>query len=219
MPMNKKKFSFAQNQKGFLTPDFLMSMVIAITVSMMLFVLCFTLSTIEVAQYVTFSVARSYSVGNVDSQAQIQKAQDKFAQILKSTTFGQLFNKNYGWFSLSNLEIKTGEGGDQFSEYPLSPAENRLPQTGVRLTFTAKILDFKVGPLGRSSDQNDGNFSSKISGLLFREPTMQECQAQIAESSRYRAIKALDPRFEKLLGQQASAPNSTAYLPLEDNGC
>jgi len=217
--MKAVKLKNRQNQKGFLTADFLISLVIAITVSMMLFALCFTLSTVEVAQYVAFSVARSYSVGNVDIKSQKIKAQSKFDQIMKATTFGQLFNKQYGWFELSNLEIKTGENQEQFDEYPLSASDNRLPQTGVRLTFKAKILNFQVGPLGKSSDQNDGNFSTKITGLLFREPTMEECQDQMKVNSRYKAIKELDKRFEQLLQAQSTKADDSAYLPMEDNGC
>lgn len=216
----KKQNSILKNQNGFLTIDFIFSMVIAVCMSMMLFALCFTLSTVEIAQYVAYSVARSYHTGQIDSDAQEQAGRAKLQKILSSTTFGQLFNKQYGWFELSNLEIKKGlTTSDQFAEYSPEKSNNRLPQTGVRLTLTAKILNFKVGPLGSSSSENDGLFTTRVTGLLFREPTVKECQAQMAYGSRYQAILDLDDRYQRLMDQQTSKPTPTDYLPLEDNGC
>lgn len=209
----QKSKKFVRNNGGFLSADFLFSLIIGITASMMLFALCFTFSTIEIAQYVAFSVARAHLAGHEQVERQTLLANNKFEHLTKRTMLGLLFRKG-GWFELKPPEIRNGINNNDFSsDYEYK--ENRVPQTGVRLEFTAKILNFKIPFLGKSSE-DDKPFSAKVTGLLFREPTSQECRDQLKNTSRYRAILNLDRRFSALDPSQGSNP---AYFPLEDNGC
>lgn len=199
------------NNRGFLSADFLFAMVIGTTVSMMLFVICFTFSSVEVAQYIAYSTARAQSAGHDDPTKQEEMAKKKFDYLIKKSYMGSLFRG--AWFELKNLEIRNGYNGNQFPEYEYQ--ENRLPQTGIRLDFTAKIMKFKIPFLG-ASDEEGTTFKSKVTGLLFREPSSQECREQMRNINRYKAILTLDSRFSRLDSSYGNNPN---YLPLEDNGC
>lgn len=201
-----------RNQKGFLSADFLFSLIIGITVSMMLFAVCFTFSAIEVAQYMAYATARSYNVGHDDVDKQQEMARNKFEYLMTKTYMGNFFGGD--WFELKNLQIKTGLNGDQFSEYTYK--ENRVPQTGVRLDFVAKIMSFKVSFLGNSSEDADKTFSARVTGLLFREPSSSECRDQMKGQARGRAIIQLDSRYSVLDSAGGSNPK---YFGLEDNGC
>lgn len=200
------------NQRGFLSADFLFSIIIGITVCMMLFAMCFTFTAIEVAQYMAFSVARAYSAAHADQQKQDEMARKKFDELMNKKYIGNFFKGN--WFELKNLQIKSGENNQQFTEYEFQT--NRVPQTGVRLDFTAKVLNFRVSFLGSSSEDGNKAFTARVTGLIFREPTTSECRAQLKGESRNRAIINLDPRYSILDPAGGSNPK---YVPIEDNGC
>ncbi len=209
----QKRSSCLNNNGGFLSADFLFSLILGITVSMMLFALCFTFSTIEIAQYIAFSVSRAHMAGHEDSDKQIMLANNKYDYLTKKTILGLLFRPG-SWFELKAPDIRNGINGNDFqSDYQYN--ENRVPQTGVRLEFTAKILNFKVAFLGKSSE-DDKPFTARVTGLLFREPTSKECREQFKNINRYGAILNLDRRFSVL---DPSRGNNPAYFPMEDNGC
>jgi len=201
-----------RNNSGFLSADFLFSIIIGITVSLMLFTICFTFTTVEIAQYVAFSVGRAHSAAHEDEQKQAQMANNKYEYLTKKTMIGLLFRPS-GWFELKRPDIRSGLNNQNFSEYPYK--ENRIPQTGVRMDFVAKIMNFKVAFLGKSSE-DDTPFTARVTGLLFREPTSKECQEQMKNTNRYSAILNLDQRFNVL---DPSRGNNPSYFPLEDNGC
>lgn len=204
------------NNKGFLSADFLFSLVLGITLSMMLFAMCFTFSTIEIAQYIAFSVSRAHMAGHENPEKQLELANHKFDYLTKKTILGLLFRKG-SWFELKRPDIRNGLDNKDFSsDYPYSSAaEGRLPQTGVRIDFVASILNFRVAFLGKSSE-DDKPFTARITGLLFREPSSKECREQMKGLNRYNAILNLDRRF---LALDPSGGNNPAYFPLEDNGC
>lgn len=179
---------------------------------MMLFAVCFTFSAVEVAQYIAFATARSYNVGHEDIDRQQELGRKKFEYLMTKTYMGNFFGGD--WFELKNLQFKTGLNGDQFPDYTYK--ENRIPQTGVRLDFEAKIMKFRVSFLGNSSEDSDKVFSARVTGLLFREPTSSECRDQMKGSARGRAINQLDTRFGVLDSAGGSNPK---YFGLEDNGC
>lgn len=212
----RKKQSRLKNQGGFLSADFLFSLVLGITVSMMLFAVCFTFSTIEIAQYIAFSVSRAHMAGHDDPEKQLLMANNKFEHLTKKTMLGLLFRQG-GWFELKKPDIRNGLNRNDFSsDYPyFNSNDARVPQTGVRIDFVAKILNFKVAFLGKTSD-DDKPFTARVTGLLFREPSSKECRDQMKGTSRYGAILNLDRRFGVL---DPSGGGNPAYFPLEDNGC
>ncbi len=214
--MDGVTMSLKLNNRGFLSADFIFSLILGITVSMMLFAMCFTFSTIEVAQYIAYSVGRAHMAGHENPEKQIEMANHKYDYLTKKTILGLLFRQG-GWFELRRPDIRNGLNNKDFSsDYPYSSeAEGRLPQTGVRLDFVAKVLNFKVAFLGKSSE-DDKPFLARVTGLLFREPTSKECREQLKGINRYNAILNLDTRF---LALDPSRGNNPSYFALEDNGC
>ncbi|MEK6772657.1 MAG: hypothetical protein AABY64_01845 [Bdellovibrionota bacterium] len=211
--IKNQKQNRLNNNAGFLSADFLFSIVIGITVSMMLFALCFTFSTIEISQYVAFSVSRAHMAGHDDPDKQTLMANNKYEYLTKKTMIGLLFRPN-SWFELRKPDIRSGLDNRTFgADYEYK--DDRVPQTGVRLDFVAKILNFNVAFLGKSSE-DDKPFTARVTGLLFREPSSKECREQMKNINRYSAILNLDRRFGVL---DSSRGNNPAYFPLEDNGC
>jgi hypothetical protein len=203
-----------QNSQGFLSADFLFSIIIASGLCMIFFCLTFTLSMVEVGQYIAFSVTRAHAAGHKTQDDQIAMGKAKFASLQKNKVLRPLFSN--GWFEITNLDIRGG-GQDQknFNDrYPKGETNTTmLPQVGARLNFEAKMLKFNIPFLG--STDNGNGFKAFLTGLMIREPSAKECFDQIRKQ-RYRAILALDKdRFEKIAGSSSESE----YVPMEDNGC
>lgn len=203
-----------RNTGGFLSADFLFSIVIACGLCAVFFCLTFTLSVIEVGQYIAFSVSRAHAASHKTQEDQERLAKSKFESLKKNKVLGPLFAN--GWFEIGNLEVRGGgaEGKDFSDRYP-GPADSvrGVPQVGIRLSFEAKVLDIKFPLLGGTDPAGNG-FKTLITGLMIREPTAKECRDQI-KNDRYRAILELDKRFEKIAGRSSERD----YIPMEDNGC
>jgi hypothetical protein len=206
--------SILKNPKGFLSADFLFAIVIVSGLCVVFFSLTFTLSMVEVGQYIAFSVSRAQSAAHNTQDEQTAMGQAKFASFQKNKILRPLFSN--GWFEISNLEIRNGgTSGKDFSDrYGTSSISNSapIPQTGVRLGFEAKILNIKIPMLG-STDRGDG-FKAFLTGLMIREPSAHECLEQIRKE-RYKAIMNLDKRFQTAAGNSSEQ----SYVPMEDNGC
>lgn len=211
---NRNPATMLRNSKGFLSADFLFSIVIASCLCAVFFSLSFTLSMVEVGQYIAFSVTRAHSAGHKTQEDQENAAKAKFKSLQTNKVFAPLFSN--GWFEIGNLDIRGGgENGRDFTDrYPSEDNAYRgVPQTGIRLDFFAKILDIKVPLLGPTDPEGKG-FKAFLTGLMIREPSSQECQDQI-KSQRFQAIMNLDKRFEGIAGPGSQRD----YVPMEDNGC
>jgi hypothetical protein len=207
--------SVIRNSAGFLTADFLFAIIIASGLCMVFFCLTFTLSMVEVGQYIAFSVSRAHSAGHKTQDDQIAMAKSKFAALQKNKVLRPLFSN--GWFEITNLDVRSGgvTGKDFSDRYPRGPAsEPFIPQVGVRLNFEAKMLSAQVPMLGKTDSGN--GFKAFLTGMLIREPSSEECFNQIRKE-RYKAILKLDKdnRFEKIAGSGSEKD----YVPMEDNGC
>lgn len=204
-----------RNSRGMLSAEFLFALILCSGLCMVLFALNFSLSMAEVAQYIAYSSARAHAAGQYDQATQKQMANDKFKELINNPILQPLFNNpDGGWFQLSNLDVRGGgtDGATFSDEYTYQ--EDRIPQIGVRIDFTARVLNMKIPFLGStSSDPNGEGFTAKVTGLLIREPTQQECQT-LQMAVRYNAILQLDSRYG-VLGRGGERD----YKPLEDNGC
>lgn len=210
----KKKKVF-NNSGGFLTIEFTVALLISVAFSIMFFVMAFTLSSALVAQYIAFSVGRIYSGAHTTVSEQETLAKAKFAKLKATAGLGKIFSQ--GWFTLDydNRPFRSGAGGETFSEYIGSPDGSRLATTGVRLIYTTKLFNLKLGPLG-STNPTDEGFSAKVTGFMLRNPSQEECQTFMKVENRHRALIEIDERFKNYDSASGSNPN---YLPMEDNGC
>ena len=188
-------------------------------VCLILFAMTTTLTVIEVSQYIAFSVSRAHLAGHHTVADQQKAARDKFKELTGGQTAKHIsaFLKS-NWFELSLEGLKSGGAnnpGDLYSEYTLTEADDRIAKTGVRLNLEVKILNMNLAFLG-STKQSDP-YVAKLTGLLIREPTSEECMSGLKDN-RYRAIltKANGGLFNSFAPIQSTMDK---YFPMEDNGC
>lgn len=204
------------NSYGMISGEFIFSLTMCVGFCIVLFSLNFTLSMVEVAQYIAFASARAHAAAHLDPNKQEQLAKDKFKELTNNNVLKPLFNNpDSNFFSVTDFEVRGGgQSGRNFENDYVSGDSTRIPQIGVRFTFIPRLLNIKMAFLGSTTDDDNPNgFSSKITGFLIREPTQSECwNLQIKE--RYSNILKLDPRYQILGGS-----NTSKYIPTEDNGC
>lgn len=212
--VQKNPVRVLRNTGGFLSADFLFSIVIACGLCAVFFCLTFTLSMVEVGQYIAFSVSRAHAAAHKTQDDQERMAKIKFSSLEKNRVLRPLFSN--GWFEIGNLEIRGGgESRKNFADRYPGPDSATLgvPQVGIRLSFEAKVLDIKFPLLG-GTDPSGTGFKAFLTGLMIREPSAKECRDQI-KNDRYRAIMDLDKRFVRIAGHSSEQD----YVPMEDNGC
>ncbi len=219
------------NQSGFLAADFLFSFVLVIGCGIIIFALTFSLATVEIAQYITWSAARSYSAGNLcappggvtsppctSGKSSTKAADAKFKNLsLKfplltgadgSSAWFQLTKKNVGdnaWAGLTGLTNpgnKTNGGS----------GESRHPWTGVNAELEWKLFKgIKIPFLGKIATDGADTFTFPIRAFLLRNPSQQECLNFY--SNRFsQGIKNLE-------GWNSGVGNDASYVAIEDNGC
>ncbi len=202
------------NSGGFVTTEFLFAVIIAFGMTLITFALTFTLSTVEIAQYATFSASRAHAAANFDIDAQKKAAQIKYDSLVTTGSFSNLF-KN-GWFTLSKseeLEVRSGNGENFERDYPSSDSSASFNFQGVRTTFTAKILEMQLPFLGKIQPEEDDGFKTRLTAFLIREPSQKEC------------IDFMEARKEKLWDYDGNGrfarfrKSSDVPTPWEDNGC
>ncbi len=200
------------NQKGFVTTEFLIAIAIAFGLTILTFAMTFTLSTVEVVQYLVYSASRAHAAGNLNVAAQKSAAQAKYEQLKSSVALKPLFNGN--WFEISdsrNLEIRSGNGDNFEKDYPSADGANKPNMQGVRTSFTAKILEMRWPFIG-SVTPEDGGFTTRLNAIIIREVSHEECVNYMKE--RVNALWGMDGRFSKF--RKTSSDFAT---PWEDNGC
>jgi hypothetical protein len=201
----------APNQLGFATTEFLFAIIIAFGMTLITFSMTFTLSVVELAQYVVFSSARAHAAANFDVDAQKKEAQLRFDMLVNSSALRPLLANPEGFFTFSksaDLDIRSGNGKNFETDYTTA---NRNSLQGVRATFVANILETNWPLIGKISPE-DGGFSSKVLGIIIREPSQRECLDYMAE--RNQALWTFD-------GNNRFSPFRKTDLPeaWEDNGC
>jgi hypothetical protein len=198
------------NDKGFVTSEFLIAVTIAFGMTIITFAMTFTLSTVEVVQYIVYSTSRAHAAGNFDVTAQKEEARRKYQKLIADPVFAPLFANE--WFEISpaaQLEIRSGNGENFENDYGVSARKNLQ---GVRTTLKANLLEQHLPLVGNITPEDDG-FKTRINAILLREVSFAECSSFM--ESRMAALKAMGN------GRFSSLGNSTASLPTlwEDNGC
>lgn len=196
--------------KGMMTLDFIFSLLIAFGMTVILFSMSFTLSVVEMTQYIVFATSRAHLAGHINQESQIQAGIEKYKELTTHKVLAP-FYKN-GWFQISKpeqIEVRgAGKMGQTFTdEYS---GTEKLPFIGVRIDFESKILNVQLPFIG--SGESDSGYKTKITGFMSREPTMEECTDFYAK--RFDVIQKQDSRYSTLLNMKSSD-----YIPVEDNGC
>lgn len=202
-----------KSEAGIITADFLFAIAIAMGMFTLLFAMSFSLTVVEITQYVAFATARSASLANLDADDQRAAAITKFKNMVedkKSPLFPLYHN---GWFTLSKpeeLDVRQGTGvpgGKNFSQELAGGSDSKHLFMGVSIKFVAHLLHLKLPLIGQIGDEN--GFSTFVNAILIREPTMREC------------LKFYEDRRSELknLASGSAFYNPVNYMRMEDNGC
>ncbi len=196
------------DQRGFITIDFLFAMVLILGFSMLMFVLTFTLSLASVTQYVTFASARNYEAAHLDQTMQEERAVKKYVELINNPVFKPLYNN--GWFAV-DPQPNVGDHTQLIPEFEAA-ADGVNKFWGAGTNFTAMVLDFQIPFFGSTAPEGDGTgkgFTAYMGSYLGREPTSEECLQFTAK------------RWEKIrgLGSSYSTASSQGYYSQTDDGC
>ncbi|MCB0342809.1 MAG: hypothetical protein H6626_12205 [Pseudobdellovibrionaceae bacterium] len=213
MKWSTLKPSKLKKQRGFITLDYLFAMTLILGLTVILFSLAITLTTVEIAQYMTFATARSYLGSHKDHESQFDYAQRKYAQLRNNGVFSGVLDN--GWFTLSKEAKIIDEPAKEASQYTDHSPPDRQAFHGVQITLTSHILDFQIPFFGSTSgDSNDSDgFTTKVGSFLSREVTQKQCD--YFNSQRWQHIQQIGSGSYKEAGRYSRR----GYQPVSDNGC
>jgi hypothetical protein len=206
------------NQSGQVTPEFLFSIVVAFGLFMLFLAISFTLSIVEVGQYIAFSTSRAQVGSNLDPAAQRTAAMSKYKSFASNPAFQFMF-KN-GWFTFGTPEIRQGTGYEVNNtsrpdfRQELGDGGSQTYQylkvfTGVSIPFKSAILNIQVPFLRTGSGDNDG-FATNINAILIRESSQAEC---------YNYWDQRRTALKQLPSGSGAFYNTSDYVVMEDSGC
>ncbi len=208
------KMRTLKNQRGLITVDFLFSLVLILGFAGLMFVLTFTLSMASVTQYVTFASARNFFAAHVTRDAQILRANQKYAELISNPVFKPLYTN--GWFLIDAVPF-VGDNTQVIPAFQEGMAGvNKF--WGVGTHFTAAVLDFSVPFFGSTAPDGDGTgaqFKTYMGSYLGREPTTEECQAFV--NNRWAMIRSLS--VSGGASYSTGTPAAGGYYPQTDDGC
>ncbi len=163
----------------------------------------FTLSMVEVAQYITFSSARSFHSANVSEEAQKDLGRQKYAELKGAGIFKTILKT--GWITMGDIEL-----GNFSDEYQDDVAGANAIFVGARVPFRSTVLNLRLPFLGNTA-QDSSTGSAKLNAYLMREVSTEECRENFTRH-RLEKLKSLDPRYN-------SVPTQGAEALITDNGC
>jgi hypothetical protein len=204
-----------KNQRGLITVDFLFSLVLILGFAGLMFALTLTLTMASVTQYVTFAAARNYFTGHIDRDKQIERANQKYLELLGNPVFKPLYTN--GWF-IVDAQPFVGDHTTVIPQYQ-DAAQVANKFWGAGTNFTATILDFNIPFFGSTAPDGDGTgagFKTYMGSYLGREPTTAECLAFVDQ--RWQMIRNLKSSSGGA-SYSTGTPSSGGYYPQTDDGC
>lgn len=204
-----------RSQRGFILPDFIFAIILTSAMSVLLFSISYSLVVVEVTQYVSFATSRAHMAGNKDPEQQKEKARRKYESLV--TGRGEIASLySNGWFEVAKrdgIDIRGGATADGRTFSDDLAGGSDLPTRnwfiGVSVPLTIRLMNFRFPLLGRTAEENEDGFKTRLNTMLIRDPSEKECR------------DFMDARGE-FLRQLPSAQvfyDPGAYVPLEDNGC
>jgi hypothetical protein len=200
--MRPGKQAILANERGIITFDFIFAFAVAMGMMVLFFRIAMTFASVEVVQYIAFSVSRVYLAAHNTPEQQEAQARKKFAELAALPTVRKFTSGS--WFSLGEVAI-----GNFNSEYPIEADKDAAVFVGARIPFQAKMLNVNIPFIGASQD-DDKVGRATLNSYLMREPTTTECRA--FNQQRFEQIQSA-------LGYSIPGASASAYTLVQDNGC
>lgn len=202
--MTAMKPKFKKKERGFITLDFLIAFVLVMGFTSILAALTVTLTVVEVIQYTSFATARNFSVSHIDTDAQVEYANQTYQRLYNNPAVASLFRN--GWFEIS----EEPQIGNFIDDFPASDTESGV-YFGARVRLNSKVLAFEIPFFGSTTnDETEEGFQTALSSYVGKEPTQAECQ-QFSQN-RLEWTRSLNgTRFS-----ETDSSNARAFM---DNGC
>lgn len=215
-----------------MTAEFLFAFTMVIGAGVLMFALTFALTTVEISQYIVWSAARSYAVGNKLVGDSKTLGETKYRNLTAAFPLLTGNGADSPWFKMGKVEDGDVTVGDislkmKLKDPALDPenkdpgGEARQPWLGVESTIDLILFKgLQIPFLGKITESPD-DFKFPVRAVLLRHPSYQECRDFFTQ------------RFEKGI-QQMPAENGDGtqraknwkdlgsagqYAVTEDNGC
>jgi hypothetical protein len=202
-----------QNQSGQLTLEFMLAIILIVSISTVLGILTFTLSMTEVLQYVTFAGARSYMAADMTKDDQIDAGNDKVHLLLSSLPFLTGAEAS-GWITVPKKTRGTIDTNSPYSQ-SLGASLEHSQFEGYQLRFSVPILNIQI-PFIRdviTPPPGSKDFGATLSSFLMREPSFMECQGYMNAVYKYLLLRG-PYTIPSSGGSSSSGP-----VVIMDNGC
>lgn len=164
--------STLKHQKGVITLQFLIVLILVLFFIISFFGLSMTLIHGSVVQYLTYSTARKLSLGaiNVSEGQAYESARAHYSQLRGKLFRRGQFTQDTHWFQFpADLDVNRNLGfNDTYSDHSY-----RQMFYGVQVSFYSSRTNFKIPFL---TDANQGELSTVIASYLGREPSTKECE-------------------------------------------
>jgi len=224
-----------------MTAEFLFAFTMVIGSGILIFALTFALTTVEIAQYIVWSSARAHAVGNKDTDSSVKAAETKYSNLTAAFPLLTGNGSDSPWFKMPAITEKNkffvGDISDMIKKKDsaidkANAAENggevRHPWIGVESSIELKLLSGLNIPFLGKITKTPEEFDFPIRGILFRHPSMQECQDFFQNNSSPTSNKF--SQGVKVMPEENNSMQSTkwkdlssdadgAYSANEDNGC
>ncbi len=216
-----------KNNSGFIAAEFLFAFTMIIGCGILIFVLTFTLTTIEIAQYITWSAARSYAVGNLSEADSNKAATTKYKNLTGMFPLLTGQGNSSPWFEMSLKPIIGAAVEAQVS--PSSSRDNKDSGQQIRQSWdgVAADIDLKLFKglqipfLGKIiSDPESLVF--KVRSHLMRHPSEDECLSFFKDKYQKGILQLKTPKDLSPGGGQTEwkdIPAAASIVLIEDNGC
>lgn len=210
------------NNKGFMTAEFLFAFTMVIGCGIVIFSLTFALTTIEVAQYIVWSSARSFAVGNKTAEDSERAGKTKFDNLRAAFPLLTGSGSDSPWFKMTEFRIgdltasiKSKDSAIDKDNAASPGGEARHPWIGVESNIDLILFKNSQIPfLGKVTASPD-DFNFPVRAILFRHPSFKECR-KFFEEKFSQGMKRLpsEPEWKNL-----SSRADIDFVPMEDNGC
>ncbi len=197
-----------QSNSGLISLDFLFGFLLSFAFIMIFFALAYSLTVVEIVQYVAFASSRTFMSADISTGTQTANAQAKAASLVENK-LAKFLNQNWFTIGVGRNLIKV-----VVSDSSVNAKGSPEFFMGVEIPLTIRLLDFRIPFFGRTKTTNAGEgFKTQVSSYLIREPTQTECLAFNGNRATLLRNKTVNTGYDMI-------PNFiNSYVRISDNGC